>query len=125
MESIHMGVSGFLSFGMPQDILKRGANSYNPVIGSSSKYIFWSSGPQTSSVPTLGQNTLMHTVSFEQTIHLVFLYYPGRELNFAVDSCSNLKGNLHTNGLQIQERNVFIHFLVGAHAGIVDLAFQI
>lgn len=67
----------------------------------------------------------MHTVSFEQTIHLVFLYYPGRELNFAVGSCSNLKGNVHTNGLQIQEGNVFIHFLVGAHVGIVDLDVQI
>lgn len=67
----------------------------------------------------------MYTVNFEQTIHLVFFYYPGRELNFAVGSRSNVKGNLHTNGLQIQEGNVSIHFLVGAHVGIVDLAFQI
>jgi hypothetical protein len=45
-------------------------------------------------------------------IHLAFFYYPGRGLNFATDSYSNLKGNSHTMSrtlvaLQIKEKNVF------------------
>lgn len=60
----------------------------------------------------LGHNALKHTVHFGQMIHLTFFHYPGKGLNFAMNSYSNFKGNSHTmsrtlHALQIKEGNVF------------------